>query len=108
MTHPISEKPLKILSASEIPLHELDGWSISSDQKSLNKQFKFKNFQQAFAFMTACYEPIEAMNHHPDWSNVYGTVNVTLNTHDVGGITYKDIALAKVMNEVMNELLNKS
>ena len=105
MSHPLSEKPLVILSAHEIPLQELEGWTISEDQLSLYKQFKFKDFEQAFAFMTRCFDPIEAMNHHPDWSNVYGNVNVTLNTHDVGGITYKDIALAKAMNEVMTQVV---
>ncbi len=44
------------------------------------------------------------MNHHPDWSNVYGTVNVTLNTHDSGGITHKDVALAKVMNQIFENI----
>jgi 4a-hydroxytetrahydrobiopterin dehydratase len=53
--------------------------------------------------MKNCYEPIEEMNHHPDWSNVYSTVNVTLNTHDSGGITQKDIKLAKVMDRVFKE-----
>jgi 4a-hydroxytetrahydrobiopterin dehydratase len=65
----------------------------------------FKDFKQAFAFMKNCYEPIEQMNHHPDWSNVYSTVNVTLNTHDSGGITHKDILLAKAMNQVFEDLM---
>jgi 4a-hydroxytetrahydrobiopterin dehydratase len=55
--------------------------------------------------MKNCYEPIEEMNHHPDWSNVYSTVNVTLNTHDSGGITHKDILLAKAMNQVFENLI---
>jgi 4a-hydroxytetrahydrobiopterin dehydratase len=45
------------------------------------------------------------MNHHPDWSNVYGTINVTLNTHDSGGITQKDVALAKVMDQVFKDIM---
>jgi 4a-hydroxytetrahydrobiopterin dehydratase len=54
--------------------------------------------------MKNCYEPIEKMNHHPDWSNVYSSVNVILNTHDSGGITHKDVALAKVMDQVFKDL----
>ncbi len=94
-----------LLAIKDIPMHELNGWSISADQLSLQKKFMFKDFEQAFAFMKNCYEPIEEMNHHPDWSNVYSTVNVTLNTHDSGGITHKDILLAKAMNQVFENLI---
>lgn len=93
-----------LLAVKDIPINELEGWVISPDQLSLQKKFMFKNFEQAFKFMKNCYEPIEEMNHHPDWSNVYSTVHVTLNTHDSGGITYKDVALAKVMNQVFENL----
>jgi 4a-hydroxytetrahydrobiopterin dehydratase len=92
-----------LLAIKDIPMHELEGWAISADQLSIQKKFVFKDFEQAFAFMKNCYEPIEEMNHHPDWSNVYSTVNVTLNTHDSGGITQKDIKLAKVMDRVFKE-----
>jgi 4a-hydroxytetrahydrobiopterin dehydratase len=54
--------------------------------------------------MKNCYEPIEEMNHHPDWSNVYSTVHVMLSTHDSGGITHKDIALAKSMNQIFKNI----
>jgi 4a-hydroxytetrahydrobiopterin dehydratase len=92
-----------LLAIKDIPMNELEGWAISADQLSIHKKFMFKDFEQAFAFMKNCYEPIEEMNHHPDWSNVYSTVNVTLNTHDSGGITQKDIKLAKVMDRVFKE-----
>jgi 4a-hydroxytetrahydrobiopterin dehydratase len=96
-------KPV-LLAIKDIPMHDLEGWAISADQLSLQRKFMFKNFEQAFAFMKNCYEPIEEMNHHPDWSNVYSTVNVTLNTHDSGGITHKDVALAKAMNQIFKNI----
>jgi 4a-hydroxytetrahydrobiopterin dehydratase len=94
-----------LLAIKDIPLHELEDWAISSDQLSIQKKFIFKDFEQAFSFMKNCYEPIEKMNHHPDWSNVYSTVTVILNTHDSGGITHKDIALAKAMDQVFKDLI---
>lgn len=104
-TQVTSSKPA-LLAIKDIPMHELDGWAISADQLSLQKKFMFKDFEQAFAFMKNCYEPIEAMNHHPDWSNVYSTVHVTLSTHDSGGITQKDIMLAKKMDQVLEDLIH--
>jgi 4a-hydroxytetrahydrobiopterin dehydratase len=103
MSTQITKTKPALLAIKDIPMHELEGWAISADQLSIQKKFVFKDFEQAFAFMKNCYEPIEEMNHHPDWSNVYSTVNVTLNTHDSGGITQKDIKLAKVMDRVFKE-----
>ena len=103
VTNTTNAKPA-LLAIKDIPLDELDGWAISTDQLSLQRKFMFKNFEQAFAFMKNCYEPIEEMNHHPDWSNVYSTVNVILNTHDSGGITHKDVALAKSMNQIFKNI----
>jgi 4a-hydroxytetrahydrobiopterin dehydratase len=93
-----------LLAIKDIPMHELNGWAISADQLSLQRKFMFKDFEQAFTFMKNCFVPIEEMNHHPDWSNVYSTVNVTLNTHDSGGITHKDVTLAKVMNQIFENI----
>ena len=103
VTNTTNAKPA-LLAIKDIPLDELDGWAISTDQLSLQRKFMFKNFEQAFAFMKNCYEPIQEMNHHPDWSNVYSTVNVILNTHDSGGITHKDVALAKSMNQIFKNI----
>lgn len=103
-THATKIKPA-LLAVKDIPIHELEGWVINSDQLSLQRKFMFKDFEQAFTFMKNCYEPIEEMNHHPDWSNVYSTVHVTLSTHDSGGITQKDIMLAKAMNQVLKDLI---
>ncbi len=84
--------------AITIALAELGGWSLATDGASIRRSFVFKNFSEAFAFMTRVALAAEKMDHHPDWSNVYKTVDVTLNTHDAGGVTALDIALAKKMN----------
>lgn len=84
--------------AITIALAELGGWSLATDGASIKRSFVFKNFSEAFAFMTRVALAAEKMDHHPDWSNVYKTVDVTLNTHDAGGVTALDIALAKKMN----------
>jgi len=79
-------------------LKSLKGWAYSAKFKALSKTFKFKDFKQAFAFMTGCALAAEKMDHHPDWSNVYNTVDVKLSTHDAGGVTDADIKLAKTMD----------
>ncbi|MER9329278.1 4a-hydroxytetrahydrobiopterin dehydratase [Mesorhizobium sp. M0488] len=76
----------------------LEGWSLAADDAAIKRIFTFKNFSEAFAFMTRVALAAEKMDHHPDWSNVYKTVDVTLNTHDAGGVTALDIELAKKMN----------
>ena len=85
-------------AAAEQALQGLDGWSLSSDGGSIRRSFVFKNFSEAFAFMTRVALAAEKMNHHPEWSNVYKTVDVTLNTHDAGGLTDLDFELARKMN----------
>ncbi|TPK71745.1 4a-hydroxytetrahydrobiopterin dehydratase [Mesorhizobium sp. B2-3-3] len=76
----------------------LAGWALASDGASIKRSFVFGNFSEAFAFMTRVALAAEKMDHHPDWSNVYKTVDVTLNTHDAGGVTALDVELAKKMN----------
>ncbi|RWF54362.1 MAG: 4a-hydroxytetrahydrobiopterin dehydratase [Mesorhizobium sp.] len=76
----------------------LDGWSLAKDGGSIARSFTFRNFSEAFAFMIRVALAAEKMDHHPDWSNVYKTVNVTLNTHDAGGLTALDFELAKKMD----------
>ncbi|TGP98834.1 MULTISPECIES: 4a-hydroxytetrahydrobiopterin dehydratase [unclassified Mesorhizobium] len=84
--------------AAEAALAGLDGWALALDGASIGRTFTFNNFSEAFAFMTRVALAAEKMDHHPDWSNVYKTVDVTLNTHDAGGVTALDIELAKKMN----------
>ena len=68
----------------------------------LHKQFKFKDFSEAFSFMTRIAFLAEKMNHHPDWSNVYNTVSIRLNTHDAGGVvTEKDRKLALAIDALI-------
>jgi len=90
------------LSRPEIDerLAALDGWTLAADGGSIRRGFTFGNFSQAFAFMTRVALAAEKMDHHPDWSNVYKTVDVTLNTHDAGGLTALDFELAGRMNRI--------
>ncbi|PLP56831.1 4a-hydroxytetrahydrobiopterin dehydratase [Mesorhizobium loti] len=76
----------------------LENWALAADGKSIRRRFEFKNFSEAFAFMTRSALAAEKLDHHPDWSNVYKTVDVTLNTHDVGGLTALDFELARKMD----------
>jgi 4a-hydroxytetrahydrobiopterin dehydratase len=76
----------------------LEGWTLAADGASINRTFVFRNFSEAFAFMTRTALAAEKLDHHPDWSNVYKTVEVKLNTHDAGGLTALDFDLAGKMN----------
>lgn len=77
-------------------------WKEENNQ--LKKTFKFKDFTQAFAFMTEVAFNAEKMNHHPNWSNVYNTVEINLNTHDAGGVvTEKDHKLAAAIDKVFEK-----
>jgi 4a-hydroxytetrahydrobiopterin dehydratase len=78
----------------------LEGWSLAADGGSINRVFNLRNFSEAFAFMTRVALVAEKMDHHPDWSNVYKTVDITLNTHDAGGLTALDIELARKINRI--------
>jgi 4a-hydroxytetrahydrobiopterin dehydratase len=90
------------LSTEEIEaaLRELDGWKTVEGREAIEKSFKFANFNQAFAFMTRIALKAEKMDHHPEWFNVYNRVEVTLATHDVDGLSGKDIELANFMDRV--------
>ena len=79
-------------------LTQLDGWSRDGDK--LRRQFEFKSFVEAFAWMTAVALVAEKLDHHPDWTNVYNKVDVLLWSHDAGGITTRDFELAAAMNRL--------
>jgi 4a-hydroxytetrahydrobiopterin dehydratase len=84
--------------AARDALGAVDGWTLAEDGGSIRRTFTFRNFSEAFAFMTRSALAAEKMDHHPDWSNVYKTVEVTLSTHDAGGLTALDFELAGKMN----------
>ncbi|MGH1479682.1 MAG: 4a-hydroxytetrahydrobiopterin dehydratase [Geminicoccales bacterium] len=84
----------------KVALAALEGWTESQDRDAICKTFTFKNFNQAFGFMTRTALLAEKMDHHPEWFNVYKTVEVTLTTHDASGITELDIKLAKAMDRL--------
>ena len=84
--------------ALQTALTDLPEWSL--DDGKLHRVFEFADFRRAFGFMAAVATAAEAMNHHPEWSNVYRTVRVWLTTHDAGGITALDLSLAREMNRL--------
>ena len=75
-----------------------NGWALEDGRDAITKSFKFKDFTQAFGWMARMALVAEKMDHHPEWSNVYNTVTVTLTTHDVGGLSNLDVALAGKMD----------
>jgi 4a-hydroxytetrahydrobiopterin dehydratase len=79
-------------------LSELRGWREMPGRDAIQKKFVFRDFNEAFAFMTRVALLAEKMDHHPEWFNVYKTVDVILATHDAGGVTEKDVAMAKAMD----------
>ena len=80
----------------------LRGWKLVKGK--LHCEYKFADFMHAFGFMTISALAIERMNHHPEWFNVYNKVTVDLSTHDVGGISEKDIALARILDNFAGRL----
>lgn len=86
--------------ARSAALAGLSGWSEVAGRDAISKTFVFKDFNQAFGFMTRVAFIAEKMDHHPEWSNVYKTVQVTLSTHDAGGLTEKDVKLAREMDSI--------
>ena len=77
----------------------LDGLSEVDGRDAITKTFQFKTFNQAFGFMSRAALKAEKMDHHPEWFNVYNRVEVTLSTHDAGGVTQLDVTLATFMNK---------
>lgn len=83
-------------------LKELDGWILSKDVKSIHKQLKFKNFNEAWGFMNRVALLAEKMDHHPEWFNVYNRVDITLTTHDADGISERDITMAQTIEAYLH------
>ena len=89
-----------LLTAAELDafVKEKPEWSVAGD--ALERTYRFADFVHAFAFMSAVAMHCERLNHHPEWSNVYGVVKIRLTTHDRGGVTSLDTALALLMEEL--------
>jgi 4a-hydroxytetrahydrobiopterin dehydratase len=78
----------------------LDGWTFDAAANAISRDFKFKDFSEAFGFMTRVALAAQAADHHPDWSNSYNRVSITLSTHSAGGLTQNDIALATAIDNL--------
>lgn len=86
--------------ARRAALAKLNGWSDVPGRDAIARTFTFRDFNEAFGFMTRAALVAEKSDHHPEWRNVYKTVEVVLSTHDAGGVTSRDIALAEAMNRI--------
>jgi 4a-hydroxytetrahydrobiopterin dehydratase len=86
--------------ARKSALTRLKDWSEVKDRDAISKKFVFADFNQAFGFMTRAALIAEKMDHHPEWFNVYKNVEVTLSTHDAGGVTELDVKLAEAMDKL--------
>ena len=92
---PLTEEQIQLLR------EELPEWNISN--KSLDQEFRFPNFVEAFGFMTKVAIIAETINHHPEWSNVYSKVKIVLTTHDIGGLSDLDFQLAREISNLFTE-----
>ena len=79
----------------------LPDWTIAQDRDAIRREFRFKDFSQAWGFMARVALLAEQHNHHPDWSNVWNTVRIELSTHDAGGLTENDVALARAIDALL-------
>ena len=87
-------------AALEVELAALPGWTHDTERDAIHKRFTFRDFGEAFAFMTRVALEAEKADHHPDWSNVWNRVDILLTTHDAGGLTARDVALAKKIEAI--------
>jgi|SRR6266576_1893915 len=89
--------------ARKSALQGLPGWSEVAGREAIARTFTFKDFNEAFGFMARVALVAEKDDHHPEWRNVYRTVEVVLATHDAGGVTARDVQLAKAMNAIADQ-----
>ena len=88
-------------NARKSALAKLNGWSEAKDRDAISRTCTFRDFNEAFGFMTRAALVAEKLDHHPEWFNVYKTVDVPLSTHDAGGVTELDIKLAEAMDKLV-------
>ncbi len=97
------ERPERIEKPAEDPRIAAlfrKGWRIEADDRAIRREFRFRDFAEAFGWMTRIALLAEKMDHHPEWTNVWNRVEVRLTTHDVGGLSDRDIALAEAMERL--------
>ena len=99
MTKSPSPRPI----GAAVAAARLDGWSPAEGRDAIAKSYRFKDFAAAFGFMSRVAEKAEALDHHPEWSNVYNRVEVALTTHSAGGVTELDVELARFMDEAARD-----
>jgi 4a-hydroxytetrahydrobiopterin dehydratase len=87
-------------AARAAALQELAGWNQVAGRDAINKSFKFKDFNEAWGFMSRVALLAEKMDHHPEWSNVYNRVEITLSTHDCDGLSERDVKLARAIGKI--------
>ena len=87
-------------NARAAALQELAGWQAVAGRDALHKSFKFKDFNEAWGFMARVALMAEKMDHHPEWSNVYNRVEITLSTHDCDGLSERDVKLARAIGKI--------
>ena len=97
----MTDKPLVGVERAKA-LHELHGWAEAKGRDAITRTYQFKSFSQAWGFLSRVALYAEKEDHHPEWTNVYGRVDVTLSTHTAGGVTEKDVALARKMEALAN------
>jgi 4a-hydroxytetrahydrobiopterin dehydratase len=90
--------------ARKSALARVKGWREVAGRDAITRKFVFKDFSEAFGFMARAALVAEKLDHHPEWSNVYKTVEVTLSTHDAGGLTELDVKLAEAMDKLADKL----
>lgn len=81
-------------------LEKLSGWKLKANGLAISQRFTFADFSEAFAFMTRVALLAEKADHHPEWSNVWNKVDITLTTHDAGGLSERDVKLAKAIGKL--------
>jgi 4a-hydroxytetrahydrobiopterin dehydratase len=93
---------MKVFTEQEVEekLNEIQDWEYQDS--AIHTSIEFKDFKDAFSVMTRIAFEAEKMNHHPDWSNVYNTLNISLSTHSEGGVTQKDFDLAKIIDSLVS------
>jgi 4a-hydroxytetrahydrobiopterin dehydratase len=87
--------------ARNAAMKHLTEWTLREDGLAITRELKFADFNQAFGFMTRVALHAEKMDHHPEWSNVYNKIEITLSTHDVGGLSARDLEMAKFIDGIV-------